>query len=91
MEKHIKSNQESSSMDNYIMPPLSLLNEADNSAPAINQKELEENKNLILKILSGYGIDIDKIEVTPGTSFSLYEIIPLPNVRMSEIKSLNSA
>ena len=89
MEKHIKSNQESSAMDNYIMPPLSLLNEADDSAPAINQKELEENKNLILKILSGYGIDIDKIEVTPGPSFSLYEIIPLPNVRMSEIKIIN--
>ena len=72
----------------FIMPSLDLLPDPDNSAPEINQEELEGNKNRIVETLNNYGIAIDKIMATIGPTVTLYEIIPAPGVRISKIKNL---
>lgn len=55
---------------------------------AINQKELEANKDKIIETLGHYKIDIEKIKATVGPSVTLYEIIPVAGIRISKIKNL---
>jgi len=75
-------------LSNYKMPPLELLNDYKELIAEINESELEDRKNLILQTLRNYGIEIDKIKATVGSTVTLYEIIPAAGVRISKIKNL---
>ncbi len=73
----------------YQFPPLDLLENYGGSKDiVINTEELNANKDRILKTLSDYGIEIDKIKATVGPTVTLYEIIPAAGVRISKIKNL---
>lgn len=73
----------------YQFPPLDLLeNYGGTKDIVINTEELNANKDRILKTLSDYGIEIDKIKATVGPTVTLYEIIPAAGVRISKIKNL---
>src|SRR5690606_4986606 len=54
----------------------------------INQEELEENKNKIVRTLRDYKIEIPQIKATIGPTVTLYEIVPEAGIRISKIKSL---
>lgn len=73
---------------NFKFPTPELLIEHSSGGITINQAELEENKNQIVKTLNNYKIGIDKIKATVGPTVTLYEIIPEAGVRISKIKSL---
>jgi DNA segregation ATPase FtsK/SpoIIIE, S-DNA-T family len=75
-------------LSGYRFPGLDLLNEYDTSNIAVDQQELEANKNRIIKTLGNYSIQIDKINATIGPTVTLYEIVPAPGVRISRIKNL---
>jgi len=76
-------------LGNYQFPHLDLLESYGGSKDiTINTEELNANKDRILKTLSDYGIDIEKIKATVGPTVTLYEIIPAAGVRISKIKNL---
>ncbi|WP_411768490.1 DNA translocase FtsK [Winogradskyella sp. A3E31] len=72
----------------YQFPTLDLLKKYDNEGIAINQEELEENKNRIVETLNNYKIGISSIKATIGPTVTLYEIVPEAGVRISKIKNL---
>ncbi|MDF2438005.1 MAG: cell division protein FtsK [Bacteroidota bacterium] len=76
-------------LGHYQFPPLDLLENYGGSKDiVINTEELNANKDRILKTLSDYGIEIEKIKATVGPTVTLYEIIPAAGVRISKIKNL---
>ncbi|MBS7333621.1 MAG: DNA translocase FtsK 4TM domain-containing protein [Weeksellaceae bacterium] len=76
-------------LPNYQFPHLNLLRKYESSSStAIDQKELEQNKNRILETLRNYGIEIQSITATIGPTVTLYEIVPKAGVRISKIKNL---
>jgi DNA segregation ATPase FtsK/SpoIIIE, S-DNA-T family len=72
----------------YKFPTLDLLKDYGERERQINPAELEERKNMIIQTLRNYNIEIDKIKATVGPTVTLYEIIPMPGVRISKIKNL---
>lgn len=72
----------------FQFPPIDLLKKYDNESIAINQQELEENKNRIVETLNNYKIGISSIKATIGPTVTLYEIVPEAGIRISKIKNL---
>ena len=75
-------------LSNYKVPSLDLLNDYKDQITEVDEAELEDRKNLILQTLRNYGIEIEKIRATVGSTVTLYEIIPAAGVRISKIKNL---
>lgn len=75
-------------LSRFKLPTIDLLKDYGSSNIKVNQEELEENKNKIVKTLNNYNIEISKIKATIGPTVTLYEIIPAAGVRISKIKNL---
>ena len=75
-------------LGHYKYPKLDLLDDYGEGGVNVEKEELESNKDKIVKTLSNYNIQIDKIKATIGPTVTLYEIIPAPGVRISKIKNL---
>ncbi|MDT0294961.1 DNA translocase FtsK [Mesonia ostreae] len=77
-------------LKNYRFPTIDLLKDynAGGGGITINQEELEENKNNIVRTLKNYKIEIAQIKATVGPTVTLYEIVPEAGVRISKIKNL---
>lgn len=54
----------------------------------VDKQEQEDNKDLIVKTLRSYGIEIARIHATIGPTVTLYEIVPAEGVRITQIKRL---
>ncbi len=74
-------------LGNFKFPSFNLLKQYNESI-SIDPEELEENKNIILKTLKNYKIEIAKIKATVGPTITLYEIVPEAGIRISKIKNL---
>ncbi len=72
----------------YKAPSLDLLETYKNKWYEVSKDELERNKRQIVNTLSNYKIGITKISVRIGPTVTLYEIVPAPGVRVSQIKKL---
>lgn len=76
-------------LNDFKFPTLDLLNEYGASNEIVmNEEELVENKNKIIKTLNDYQIKIEKIKATVGPTITLYEIVPAPGIRISRIRNL---
>lgn len=77
-------------LSQYKFPPIELLKDytGESGSITINQEELEENKDNIVRTLSNYNIGIDKIKATVGPTVTLYEIVPEAGIRISKIRNL---
>ena len=75
-------------LSSYKMPGLDLLEEHKKENTQIKEAELIFNKNKIVKTLEDYKIQIKSIKATVGPTVTLYEIVPMPGVRISKIKNL---
>ncbi len=75
-------------LGHYKYPKLDLLDDYGEGGVNVEKEELESNKDRIVKTLSNYNIQIDKIKATIGPTVTLYEIVPAPGVRISKIKNL---
>ncbi|WP_103327424.1 DNA translocase FtsK [Bacteroidetes bacterium endosymbiont of Geopemphigus sp.] len=82
--------QRTGEREDFTPPTLELLKPSKGALQdiAINQKELEVNKDKIVDTLRHYKIGIKKIKATIGPSVTLYEIIPQDGIRISKIKGL---
>ncbi len=76
-------------LENYEFPYLDLLNNYDDNQIKINNDELNDNKDKIVKVLEDFKIEIDRISATVGPTVTLYEIKPASGVRISAIQKLN--
>lgn len=75
-------------LSHYKKPEIELLAEYISDNTKVTPEELEENKNRIVDTLSHYKIEITRIKATIGPTITLYEIVPVPGVRISKIKNL---
>ena len=75
-------------LSDYRFPTIDLLNEPKDKGIVINEEELKENNDKIIKTLSKFKIEIQRIKATVGPTVTLYEIVPADGVRISKIKSL---
>ena len=75
-------------LSDYKFPDIELLEFYGSEKIKIDPEELERNKNQIISTLQNYGIEIQKIKATVGPTVTLYEIIPMPGVRVNKIKNL---
>ncbi len=74
----------------YKLPSLELLNEIpdERSKKRISEKQIEQNKDLLEKTLTDFGISGKIISVKPGPFITLYELEPAPGVKSSRVISL---
>lgn len=77
-------------LSDYVYPGLDLLNDYGSHVNRVNQEELTDNKNKIIKTLKDYNISIQEIKATVGPTVTLYEIVPAPGIRISKIKNLEN-
>ncbi|HPQ07875.1 MAG TPA: DNA translocase FtsK [Bacteroidia bacterium] len=75
-------------LSDYVYPKIDLLNDYGDGIGKINQEELIQNKDRIVKTLSNYGIEIQQIKATVGPTVTLYEIVPASGIRIARIKNL---
>ena len=75
----------------YKLPSLDLLNEIpdERNKKRISEKQIEQNKDLLEKTLTDFGINGRIISVNPGPFVTLYELEPAPGVKSSRIISLS--
>ncbi|WP_457654297.1 DNA translocase FtsK 4TM domain-containing protein [Rhodocaloribacter sp.] len=72
----------------FEMPPLDLLDAADERDVKIDYDELEENKQILLDKLATYNIEITDINAIVGPTVTLYELTPASGVKISRITAL---
>ncbi len=75
-------------LSSYQAPPISLLEDYKDKWYEVSKEELEKNKHQIVRTLANYKIGISKISARIGPTVTLYEIVPAPGVRVSQIKRL---
>lgn len=59
-----------------------------NSSGKVDSYELRKNSMHISETLTRYGIEISSIQATVGATVTLYEINPVPGIRISKINAL---
>ena len=75
-------------LSSYQAPPISLLEDYKDKWYEVSKEELEKNKHQIVRTLANYKIGISKVSARIGPTVTLYEIVPAPGVRVSQIKRL---
>ena len=78
-------------LSDYRFPTIELLNEPKDKGIIINEEELKENNDTIIKTLADYKIEISKIKATVGPTVTLYEIVPVAGTRMEDDIALSLA
>ncbi len=71
----------------YIFPSLELL-DAPRQTDAVQDEELKANAELVKAKLANFGVEIERVSVTPGPVVTLYELVPASGVKISRIVSL---
>ena len=76
--------------DDYIHPPVELLQEPSVQQTAIlSQEALEQSAGLLESVLEDFGIRGEIIDVRPGPVVTLYEFEPAPGVKSSRVIGLS--
>lgn len=76
------------SLSHFQSPQTDLLEEYRDQISRVSKDELEKNNRKIVTTLKNYRIEIAKISARIGPTVTLYEIVPAPGVRVSQIKRL---
>jgi DNA segregation ATPase FtsK/SpoIIIE, S-DNA-T family len=74
----------------YKPPTLELFSLKNGDDVEIPELELKRNAELLKEKLELFDIKIDDISVTPGPVVTLYELVPAPGVKISQIVSLEN-
>ncbi len=74
----------------YQAPSLGLLNTYLDKQYQVSKEELERNKLQIVKTLKNFKLGVSRISAKIGPTVTLYEIVPAPGVRVSQIKRLET-
>lgn len=75
-------------LSHYVAPTLDLLDTYKDKWYDVSRDEMERNKNQIVSTLANYKIGVSKVSATKGPTVTLYEVVPAPGIRVSQIKRL---
>lgn len=75
-------------VNNYQLPPLSLLSKPPSKNRVITEKELKANATLIIGKLKDFGVEGEILEIKPGPVITMYEFTPAPGIKINKIVSL---
>ncbi len=74
----------------FIMPGPELLNEAAETAPVYNEKELAETAKTLRETLETFGVGLSgSIDMFPGPVITRFEIKPAAGVKVNQIANLS--
>lgn len=77
------------SIEEYILPPVTLLNEPKRSATDENiNSEIEHNAETLVNTLKSFGVSTKFLEAVRGPSVTRYELQPATGVKISKITGL---
>ena len=74
--------------DNYVFPPVSILNELEKASLKGGTKSLTETATRLQKTLYSFGVQAKVENVTVGPAITRYELKPAEGVRVSKIANL---
>jgi len=72
----------------YEAPTIDLLESYSDKWYEVSRDEMERNKNKIVATLANYKIGVSKVSAVKGPTVTLYEVVPAPGIRVSQIKRL---
>jgi S-DNA-T family DNA segregation ATPase FtsK/SpoIIIE len=75
-------------VDDYQLPPLSLLNKHPSRSRTMSERELRANATLIISKLKDFGVEGEILEIKPGPVITMYEFTPAPGIKINKIVSL---
>ncbi len=75
-------------VNDYQLPPLSLLTKPPSKSRVITDKELKANASLIISKLKDFGVEGEILEIKPGPVITMYEFTPAPGIKINKIVSL---
>ncbi|NWF50189.1 MAG: DNA translocase FtsK [Ignavibacteriaceae bacterium] len=89
-EEEIKLPNQWEESINYKRPSLEILDPLPQQDYQVAEEELTRNAELLREKLKLFDIEIKDISVTPGPVVTLYEIVPAPGVKISQITGLEN-
>ncbi len=87
-ERMFKENQVSLFDTDAALPPLHLLDKANNVVELPSDETLEFTSRLIERKLADFGIEVSVLSAQPGPVITRYELNPAPGVKGSQITNL---
>ncbi len=75
--------------DDYIFPPVSLLNEGERYSNESSGRELREIRDKLQTTLTNFNVDARVVGVTRGPTVTQYEVQPNVGVKVSKILNLS--
>ena len=74
--------------DEYVYPPIDLLNESSSTHDPNMKAKIEANSRKLLATLGNFGVQAELTHVTHGPAITRYELKPAPGVKVSRIVNL---
>jgi S-DNA-T family DNA segregation ATPase FtsK/SpoIIIE len=76
--------------EGYTLPHIELLRLSQEEVnSAVSKEKIAEQSNILLSVLSEFGVDGEIVEVQPGPVVTMYEFRPAPGIKTSRIISLS--
>lgn len=74
-------------LKDFTFPPLTLLDEYENSVYPVSEQELQKNNLKIRAALKTFKIDVVRVTAVVGSTVTLYKVYPAPGVTINAIKN----
>lgn len=72
----------------WVPPPLSLLDSQESRGPVVDPDFLRRNAAVLERKLLDYKVEGKVVEIHPGPVVTMYEFLPAPGVKISQIAAL---
>lgn len=79
----------SKSLENYVLPPITLLKENKSTKHLDNQDEYIEMAKLLEETLNNFNVDAKVVSVKRGPSITMFEVQLSPGIKVSKIVGLS--
>ncbi|SMB97167.1 DNA translocase FtsK [Thermanaeromonas toyohensis ToBE] len=79
---------EEEGLDNYVLPPLSLLHKPAKIKNPRLEKDIGERIKILEDTLESFGVKVKVTQVSCGPAVTRYEVQPAPGIKVSRIVSL---
>lgn len=73
----------------FIIPPLSFLQEPPDTETEIDKQAYIENSKVLEQKLKDFGVSGKVVEICPGPVVTMYEFAPAPGIKINKVASLS--
>ncbi|MCG0278340.1 MAG: DNA translocase FtsK [Thermanaeromonas sp.] len=84
----VQDSSEEEILDNYVLPPLSLLHKPAKIKNPRLEKDIGERIKILEDTLESFGVKVKVTQVSCGPTVTRYEVQPAPGIKVSRIVSL---